>query len=294
MTVSVDVVIVHRNRARSCLATVASFRVDGVVEVIVVVDNGSTAGERDILRHGLSSEVEVIELGENAGFGPAANAGLRRWLSRPGRPHWCAVAPHDAHLEPGTLARLASVASERPELGLVSADVGDGGRPLVDHVFGPVTAPPLGSSGFEPTDYPHGTLLLARRECLAQIGLFDERYFAYCEEADLGLRARAAGWDVGLVRGASVVNREVSNPLPVVEYLKERNTLLLMADHFGRHKALLRAGIGLATLVRDRLGRTDGDTRSIRAHLLAVRDALTGRWGPPPRSLSARPEDRVR
>ena len=32
-------------------------------------------------------------------------------------------------------------------------------------------------------------LLLARRACLAEVGLFDERYFAYCEEADLALRA---------------------------------------------------------------------------------------------------------
>ena len=48
------------------------------------------------------------------------------------------------------------------------------------------------TEGWEPVDYPHGTLLLARRACLEDVGLFDERYFSYCEEADLGLRARAA------------------------------------------------------------------------------------------------------
>ena len=44
-------------------------------------------------------------------------------------------------------------------------------------------------------------MLFARRGALEDVGLFDERYFAYCEEADLGLRAVAAGWEVGLVRG---------------------------------------------------------------------------------------------
>ena len=42
--------------------------------------------------------------------------------------------------------------------------------------------------------------MLARRECLADVGLFDERYFAYCEEAELAIRAKQAGWQVG--RGA--------------------------------------------------------------------------------------------
>ena len=48
--------------------------------------------------------------------------------------------------------------------------------------------------------------MMLRRDCLDEVGLFDERYFSYCEEADLALRARRAGWKVGLVRGARVQN----------------------------------------------------------------------------------------
>jgi len=63
---------------------------------------------------------------------------------------------------------------------------------VVDPVFGALLRPSVVDDGWEDAGYPHGTLLLARRECLLDIGLFDERYFAYCEEADLGERARRA------------------------------------------------------------------------------------------------------
>ena len=77
--------------------------------------------------------------------------------------------------------------------------------------------------------------MLARRECLAEVGLFDERYFAYCEEAELALRAKRAGWQVGVVRGAEVRNTDVGSRAAVVDYLQLRNTLLMVREHSGRY-----------------------------------------------------------
>jgi len=42
---------------------------------------------------------------------------------------------------------------------------------------------------------------------LDEIGLFDESFFLYCEDTDLGLRARWAGWDCRYVPGAVVEHR---------------------------------------------------------------------------------------
>jgi GT2 family glycosyltransferase len=50
---------------------------------------------------------------------------------------------------------------------------------------------------------------LYRRALLADIGLFDERFFAYYEDTDLSLRARLAGWQVRYV-GAAVVRHDLS------------------------------------------------------------------------------------
>src|SRR5690606_9624971 len=129
---------------------------------------------------------------------------------------------------------------ERPRLGLLSADVGDGATPVVDPYFGGITRPAAVSEGFEAADHPHGTLMIARRGLLEDVGLFDERYFAYVEEADLGLRARAAGWEVGLVRGARVHNPDVGTRGADVAYLQLRNTLLLVREHSGRYHAGIR------------------------------------------------------
>ena len=197
-------------------------------------------------------DVELVSLGSNCGFGPAANVGPAPVPgSDPGdRGDWVAVAPHDALPQPGALARLVELAESVPGVGLACADVGDGHVPVVDPYFGGMTRPAAQTEGLEPADYPHGTLLVARRACLAEIGLFDERFFAYCEEADLGLRATAAGWGVGLAHGARVVNPGMRSGSPVVDYLMHRNTLHLVRRHFGRYHAFVRLLIGVSQLVR--------------------------------------------
>src|SRR5205807_910387 len=73
-------------------------------------------------------------------------------------------------------------------------------------------------TGWEDAGHPHGTLMVAARACLTDVGLFDERYFAYCEEADLGERARRAGWEVGVVWDALVANPSMSGGSAAVEY----------------------------------------------------------------------------
>ena len=103
--------------------------------------------------------------------------------------------------------------------------------------------------GWEPAGHPHGTLMLARRAVLEEVGLFDERYFAYCEEADLALRAKAAGWETGLIRGAIVVNPDLGTRIAVIDYLQLRNTLLLVREHSGRYHATIRFLLAVGQLV---------------------------------------------
>jgi hypothetical protein len=57
---------------------------------------------------------------------------------------------------------------------------------------------------------PSGSAALYRRKMLDEIGLFDELFFLYCEDTDLGLRARWAGWECGYVPGAIVEHQESS------------------------------------------------------------------------------------
>lgn len=277
------VILVHWNQPEALARTVESFTQNSLVDRVIVVDNGSTSKNRTLIEELVTPAIMLIDVGRNSGFGPAANRGWEAWLDDPDGSEWSILAPHDALADADTIPKLFDAIDAHPNAGLLSADVGDGSSPFVDHVFGPILRPASTEEGFEAVDYPHGTLMMASRKCLSQIGLFDERYFAYCEEADLGLRAQAAGFEVGLVRGARVTNPNVGTPSPVVEYLMERNTILLIAMHFGKRKAALRFLLMIFQLVRGVLQPQHRTPYwSARARVLAIIDVLRRRFGPPP------------
>jgi len=260
---------------------VEAFRAQGVPVRIVVVDNGSRPEALAFL-----SGLDVIELGANTGFGPGANAGLRWWLEEPDGGEWAVVAPHDALPEPGCLKTMLDAVGARPWAGLACAEFGEPGRPVVDRYLGGVLAPSQRRPGWERAGYPHGTLMMARRACLEDIGLFDERYFAYCEEADLGVRARRAGWEVGIVWGAVVDNPYVGNPAPAIDYLQVRNSLLLIREHFGRYPAAIRMLMALFdTTVGAVCPRRRLPFFSLDARRRALIDFARGRFGAPPIEL---------
>jgi N-acetylglucosaminyl-diphospho-decaprenol L-rhamnosyltransferase len=279
-TVPLHVVIVHHDQPERCAATIAAFLAQGPGVTVSVVDSGSSPANAARLRV-LSPGVEIIDAGANVGFGPGANLGWRAWLGV-GKGEWVAVAPHDALPRPGCIDRLLAEMAVRPDAGLVSAEFGPEFDliPTVDWVLGGFYKPGARGAGWQDVDYAHGTLLVARRQTLEEIGLFDERYFAYCEEVDLSLRARAAGWRVGLVWGAVVDNAQFP-PQLLADYLQTRNNLLLVRARFGRYAAFIQLLLALARAV----SRVRADPTRWRAHLeldgRAIADFLRGRFGPP-------------
>jgi GT2 family glycosyltransferase len=290
------VFIIHREQPERCVKTALTFLDQGVPVRLTVIDNGSS---HEAVRH-IERElpgIEIVTLGWNRGFGPAANAGLQRWLDE-GTSEWAAIAAHDALPEPGCLRHLLDVVSNREHAGLASAVYGERNigfwlervhmKPYVDRYLGSILVDAKESEGWEDAGHPHGTLMMLNRRCLLDVGLFDERYFAYCEEADLGERARRAGWDVGVVWDAIVQNPHMSGATATVEYLHLRNSLLLVRDHFGRYPALMRLAIALAdTAFRAVVPKRRTPIFSLRARWRAIVDFGRGRYGPPPAWLLA-------
>lgn len=283
-------VLVHWNQAEACRRTLDRFDRQGVEVRAIVVDNGSRPEQLEPLRAAVATRpgTLLIEQGYNSGFGPGANAGLRQWLAGDDT-DWCLLAPHDAEPHPGCLQRLAEALGAEPLAGLACADVGDGMVPMLDPYFGGITRPATRSEGWEDADYPHGTLMALRRECVEEIGLFDESFFAYCEEADLGRRAVDAGWKVGIVHGARVTNTHLGTSVAAVDYLMERNTLRMVRQQSGGYHAFIRFVISLLHLWsgwRDPTGRPPVYSASARRR--AMFDFLRGRTGPPPEELYRR------
>ncbi len=277
----IAVVIVHWNQPDRIKRTIAAFEEQTVAVDLLVVDNGSRPQVIAELR-AFRPRMNICELGCNRGFGPTANVGLRHWLQH-GDHQLLVVAPHDALPAPDCLERMAAEFLARPTAGLACADVGDGLTPYINPYLGGISVPARVVEGWEPADYVHGTLFMARRICLLEIGLFDERFFAYGEEVEIGARARALRWEVGLVRGARVVNPTSRLGTAAVDYLMQRNTLLIVRELSGWSHAMTRLAIALVGLVR---GLINPSARPLlfapRARLRGFFDYARGRYGAPP------------
>ncbi len=279
----VDLFVVHWNQPEACLATVNAYARQGVPLRITVIDNDSEADAYACLQDQLDSSVNIVRLDDNKGWGGALNVLLRTWLHS-GTTSYCLISAHDAQPAPDCLRLLIAAADADPRVGIACPQYPE---PFVSRLTRwrgvyPETVSPQAAGTSQPVDVPHGTLMLARRECLDEIGLFDQRYFAYGDEHDLGARAGRHGWKVVLVWGSIVTNPGTWTESSWRSYLFARNSLFLVDTYFGRLAASVRAGLILINTVRLLvLHRKDGFAFSARARWQAVRDFFGGRTGRP-------------
>lgn len=164
---------------------------------VVVVDNGSGDGSRELVREEFP-EVEIVELGRNHGFGPALNRAIE---AHPGDP--AILLNNDAEAEPRFVEALLDAAAEgaqsvagvlrsAAEPGLIDSAgvVADGTLMGFDYLHGA----PLATAANAPDPLgPSGGAALYRLDAFRAVGGFDERIFLYYEDLDLALRLRAAG-----------------------------------------------------------------------------------------------------
>ncbi len=277
-------IIVHWNRPLQCAATIAAFREQAADLSILVLDNHSATGALEELRAALNDPVEIVRLPQNKGWGPALNIALRRWLKEEASAY-CVISAHDAIPAPGCVTRLLDVMKGDGKIGIACPEYPDGSVARLSPLRGVAQefAPRLRDGEVCEIDVPHGTLMIVRRECLLEIGLFDERYFAYGDEHELGARARRRGWKIALAGGAVVENPQTSTASEMRSYLFTRNSLLLVHDYFGRFAAWSRAVLLVCNTIR-LLARPRADefAFSPRARWRGLRDYFAGRFGAPP------------
>lgn len=181
---------------------------------VVVVDNGSTDGSREMVRERFP-HFEVLELGRNAGFAAANNAGVAAAADC----DLIALLNPDAFPEPGWLAALERAAAEHPEHAAFASLMKRANEPgLVDaagdcyHVSGLTWnrdhLVPLAESrhAFERGEVFSACAgaALYRREAFVAVGGFAESHFVYWEDSDLSFKLRLAGHGVRYVPDAVV------------------------------------------------------------------------------------------
>jgi GT2 family glycosyltransferase len=206
---------------------------------VVVVDNSGQRLAQQ--RLGAAANVQVIENNENRGFGAAIN----QVYSQSSSP-FLAILNDDAIASPQWLGELLDVIESRPDVGMCASQVRLLESGQIDSAGMLICAD--GSSKQRghfraPGEYcrreevllPSGSAALYRRAMLDEIGGFDEDFFLYCEDTDLGLRARWAGWKCLYAPQAAVdhaYSSTAGRASALKAYYVERNRLFLLVKNF--------------------------------------------------------------
>lgn len=262
---TVSVVVVTWNRRellRSCLQSLKRQQWKQPFEVIVV-DNASDDGSAEMALQAFGAEpgfrLRLIRNQDNRGFCAANNQGFAASTSE-----LVAVLNNDAEAEPHWLAALTEAFHERPDIGMAASKIlvyEDSKRiDKAGHLIYPDGQNRGRGTGeldngqydrMEEVLWPDGCAAMYRRAMLDQIGGFDEDFFAYADDAELGLRARIAGWKC-LYAPQAVVRHHRGATLGVRSArrleLIERNRVLLAAKLFPWSLLWLNAGYYLMRL----------------------------------------------
>ncbi len=183
----------------------------------------------------------VIYNSTNVGFGAAVNQVFRETEAP-----YLATLNDDAAADAGWLEALVEAAESNPQAGMFASRVMLAGTGTLDSAGMLLAADgsskqrghgqaPDAFSKKRQALFPSGSAALYRRAMLEKIGLYDESYFLYCEDTDLGLRARWAGWDCLYVPEAAVEHRyshTMGEASPMKAYYVERNRLYTVVKNF--------------------------------------------------------------
>ena len=244
---------------------------------VVVVDNASPthpAARKLQRRRG----VGVVCNASNVGFARAVNRGVRATSAE-----WVLLLNPDVTVPPGFLDRVLQAATHAgPRDGVVGFRlVNRDGSPQASCGDFPTLAGtarglasaravrkgvPLAGSERRRVDWVTGGCLLARRDCLEELGGLDERFFLYYEDVDLCRRATAAGWNVCFDPSATATHHWPlhARPVPAPLRLVTRHALLTYARaHWRKWQVTALDGVvWLEALARQWRSRTAADAAS--------------------------------
>lgn len=285
------IVIINYKTAKmviDCLQTVLPQLAPG--QAVVVVDNFSNDGSAEEIEQWLNTNniehVTLIKSPVNTGFSGGNNIGIRSRSAD----HYL-LLNSDTLLREGALSALLATARNNPKAGLVSPRLEwPDGKPQIScfryhspfselinaAASGPVTRllnrwnVPIDVSQAPTTpEWTSFACVLIKKQVIEDVGLMDEGYFLYYEDADYCRTARNIGWEivnnpdahvVHLRGGSSDVKKNISQRKRLPKYFyASRNRYF--AKHYG-HAGLMMTNIcwyigRTISFIRECLGKKD-------------------------------------
>ena len=208
-----SVVIVNYNGGGYLEAAVKSLKTQTFSDFeLIIIDNASQDGSPDQVDLRGLADARIVRLPDNIGFSGAVNRAAQLAKGR-----YLALLNPDCEADPTWLEKLADAAATHPDVAMFSStQINHSDARLIDgagdnYFF--VGIPWRGGYGHPVEDLPDsgdcfspcGAGALIRKDTFLTVGGFDEDFFCYCEDVDLGFRMRLAGerciyWRPALVR----------------------------------------------------------------------------------------------
>jgi GT2 family glycosyltransferase len=240
----------------------------GADHEIVVVDNGSSDGTAEYLRHRWAG-IRLIETGGNLGFAKANNLGIRQTFGE-----LVLLLNPDTIAPRGQLDRLIAALDADPSAAVAGPRIVDAnGRAELS--FGPMISPlaelqqkilirmssivERRASDPRYVDWVSGACLLIRRADLEDAGLLDERFFMYLEDVDLCAAVRRRGRRVLFAPAAHIVHlrgRSARSAPAATEAAYRRSQIAFYEKHHPGWVRLLRAYLKIRGRLPDKSSKS--------------------------------------
>jgi|WetSurMetagenome_2_1015567.scaffolds.fasta_scaffold19268_3 GT2 family glycosyltransferase len=241
------IILVNWNGKSDTLECLASLRkVDMPDLKVIVVDNGSSDGSVEAIR----SEhpwVEIVALAENRRFAGGNNAGIKHALIRGAE--YLLLLNNDTFVAPDFAAHLLRRLTTEPRCGLVAPKIYYAAPSDLLWFAGGVISFWTGTMrhmGIRERDhgqydvpcdidYATGCCIMTSREVVEKVGMLDESFFIYTEDADWSMRIREAGYRVIYEPGARIWHKVSVSAGGHHSFFKLRHKALSNLRFFLRH-----------------------------------------------------------
>ena len=294
--------ILNWNKAAETLACLKSLEPELenlVAEVsVLIIDNGSNNQDLAKLEAGIHlKSYSLKKLPKNLGFTGGHNFSIQISIDEGFDFIW--LLNNDSIVQPGALSALLSTMQAEPKCGAASPVIHNADDEYLiatcvrthswqSRSYTQVIA--VEEAARIQSEHPEsvwlvGTAIFFRVQALKQVGLLDDRFFAYYDDNDIGVRLSSGGWHNRCVFSASVAHevKRTTGQYPLYfYYLMQRNEMLFWVKHMpSKYRRLLwlklvdKALFDVNRLFRDGL-QTRGEIT-----LLAVSDFIFQRFGAP-------------
>ena len=290
-TMDLSIIIVNWNTAElltQCLNSIYHAAPQLYFEIIVV-DNGSTDNSMDVVNE-YFPDLRVVRNTRNLGFARANNQGLAIGTGR-----YFMLLNSDTVVPPGEIDKLVHFADQSPEIGVLGPRLlnMDGTLQESWSSFPSLWSEFVGKNFRErrpetnllfayDVDWISGACMLVRAKTIEEIGMLDEAYFMYSEEADWCYRIKSNGWKVIYLSNAEIIHLgggSADRASLIQLTLLYQSKIYFFQKNYGRRKAvLLRYELALSNsygLVRRFFHLFRNDRKTVW-HRMVIQSKLIG------------------